>query len=175
MGRDEDAALYGSPVAQYCDMVASRKTEEVGMGRPSIQGRAMTAAERQRRHREKLRPKDDAEPAPGKTGVDLLTMTNLFPRRTGLPMTVWVSPRGRARHAARIKVNTTHGPRAVIDDSAVVAIRPEPRLVAGQLSPADLAAVSRWIRLNEVALIDHWNGIIDGGDLIERLRSLPQN
>jgi hypothetical protein len=136
------------------------------MGRPSIQGRAMTPAERQRRHRERVQREDD-------TDIDLFAMTNLFPQRTGLPMTVWVGPRGRARHDARVKVNTEHGPRAVIEDSAVVAIRPEPRLVAGRLSPADLDAVSRWIRLNEAALIDHWNGLIDGGDLVERLRPLP--
>ena len=41
-----------------------------------------------------------------KTSFD---MTNLTPRMTGLPMTVWVSPRGNARHDVRIKVNMTHG------------------------------------------------------------------
>jgi hypothetical protein len=138
------------------------------MGRPSIQERAMTAAQRQRRHRERAQREDD-------TDIDLFAMTNLFPRRTGLPMTVWVGPRGRARHDARVKVNTEHGPRAVIEDSADVAIRPEPRLVTGRVSPADLDAVGRWIRLNEAALIEHWNGEIDGADLIERLRPLPHD
>jgi len=77
------------------------------MPRPAILDRPMTPAERMRRLRERRRQEDDAD-------VDLFTMTNLFPRRTGLPMTVWVSPRGRARHAARIKVNLRHGER--IDD-----------------------------------------------------------
>ncbi len=36
-------------------------------------------------------------------------MANLYPRTTGLPMTVWVGPRGNARHDVRIKVNMTHG------------------------------------------------------------------
>ena len=40
---------------------------------------------------------------------ELFEMGNLFPRTTGLPMTVWVSPRGNARHDARVKVNMTHG------------------------------------------------------------------
>jgi hypothetical protein len=40
---------------------------------------------------------------------DLYEMANLFPRTTGLKLTVWVSPRGRARHDARIKVSLTHG------------------------------------------------------------------
>jgi hypothetical protein len=29
---------------------------------------------------------------------ELFEMANLFPRTTGLPMTVWVSPRGNTRH-----------------------------------------------------------------------------
>jgi hypothetical protein len=28
--------------------------------------------------------------------------------------------------------------------------------------------------MNEAALIDHWNGMIDGGDLVEGLRALPR-
>jgi hypothetical protein len=37
----------------------------------------------------------------------LFEMANLFPGTTGLPMTVWVSPRGNARHDVRVKVNMT--------------------------------------------------------------------
>jgi len=136
------------------------------MGRPSIQEHPMTPAERQRRHREKL-PRED------KSNVDLFTMTNLYPRRTGLPMTVWVSPRGRARHAARIKVNMAHGPRMTIGNTAVVRVRPVPMVISGQLSASDRQAIFQWIAMNEAALLDHWNGEIDGGDLIERLRPLP--
>jgi len=136
------------------------------MARPAIREQPMTAAERQRRHREKL-------PQGEQSNVDLFTMTNLYPRRTGLPMTVWVSPRGRARRAARIKVNMTHGPRMTIGNTAIVRLQPTPRVILGQLSAADRQAVFQWIVINEAALIDHWNGVIDGGDLIERLRLLP--
>jgi hypothetical protein len=136
------------------------------MARPALGERPMTAAERQRRYRDKQRQ----EAAPD---VDLFTMTNLYPRRTGLPMTVWVSPRGHARHAARIKVNMAHGARMTIGNTAVVRLQPMPRVMAGQLSAEDQVAVFRWIAMNEQALLDHWNGLIDGGDLIERLRPLP--
>ena len=118
-----------------------------------------------RRHREQqLR-----EAAPE---VDLFTMTNLYPRRTGLPMTVWASPRGSARHAARIKVNMAHGERMTIANTAVVRLQPSPKVIAGELKADDRDAVFRWIALNEQALLDHWHGRIDGGDLIERLRPL---
>src|SRR5215472_10817108 len=136
------------------------------MGRPTIREQPMTATERQRRHREKLHQAEESS-------ADLFTMTNLYPRRTGLPMTVWVSPRGRARHAARIKVNMTHGPRMTIGNTAIVRLRPVPRVIAGELSAADRQAIFQWIAINEAALLDHWNGEIDGGDLIERLRPLP--
>ena len=39
----------------------------------------------------------------------LFEVANLFPRTTGLPMTVWVSPRGNARHDLRVKVDMTYG------------------------------------------------------------------
>jgi hypothetical protein len=104
---------------------------------------------------------------------ELFLMVNLYPARTGLPMTVWAGPRGKARHAPRIKVNMVHGNKMDIDDTAVVSILPQPRLVAGSLSAADLAAVSAWIALNRDALLEHLNGAIDGGEMAARARRLP--
>ena len=63
---------------------------------------------------------------------DLFEMANLFPRTTGLPMTVWVSPRGNARHDVRIKVNMTHGNQMSPANTAVVGVRPSPHLVVGR-------------------------------------------
>ena len=54
-------------------------------------------------------------------GDDLFEMANLFPRTTGLPMTVWVRPRGNARHDVRIKVNMRHGNQMSPANAAVVA------------------------------------------------------
>jgi hypothetical protein len=65
------------------------------------------------------------------------------------------------------------GARMTIGNTAVVRLQPMPRVMAGQLSAEDQVAVFRWIAMNEQALLDHWNGLIDGGDLIERLRPLP--
>src|SRR5580693_5628853 len=85
-------------------------------------------------------------------------MANLYPRDTGLPMTIWVSPRGRARHDARIKVCLTPGDRMGADNTAVVAIRPEPRLARGTSPPRDFALVRRWIAANTAALVGYWDG-----------------
>jgi hypothetical protein len=105
-------------------------------------------------------------------GEDLHEMANLYPDSTGLPMTVWVSPRGNARHDIRIKVNMTHGDRMDITNTAVVAVRPAPRILAGQLSPADAQAVFAWISLNTDALVEYWEGRIDTARLIYRLKPI---
>ena len=104
---------------------------------------------------------------------ELFSMVNLSPRLTGLPMTVWVSPRGQARHDVRIKVNRAHGRRMTIHDAAVVTVRPSPQDLSGQLSPADLQAVSAWIRLNEAVLVSYWEFRVDTDELLQRLQRLP--
>ena len=99
-------------------------------------------------------------------------MVNLVPRMTGLPMTVWASPRGQARHDVRIKVNPTHGRQMVIRDAVSVAIRPVARVIAGALPPADRQVVLRWIALNEEALVDYWEFRIDTDEFLRRLKPL---
>ncbi|MBX9699074.1 MAG: hypothetical protein K2X74_06540 [Acetobacteraceae bacterium] len=100
----------------------------------------------------------------------LFEMANLYPRTTGLPMTVWVSPRGGARHDVRVKVCRVPGDRMVIEDAASVAVRPEPVLVEGELDTASLAAVSSWIRLNQDVLVAYWDGTADTAELVQRLQ-----
>lgn len=113
---------------------------------------------------------EDAEPL---EADDLFEMANLFPRTTGLPMTVWVSPRGNARHDVRVKVNLTHGNQMNAANTAVVGVRPLPRVIAGQLSPDDASAVFQWISLNAAALIAYWDGQIDTVQLGQILQPLP--
>src|SRR5437764_14838597 len=116
-----------------------------------------------------------AQPSPAGSDTeaeDLFEMANLFPRTTGLPMTVWVSPRGNARHDVRIKVNMSHGDQMNIANTAVVGVRPKPHVVAGQLASADQQAVFRWISLNEAPLVAYWEGQIDTVELGQRLRPM---
>jgi hypothetical protein len=103
---------------------------------------------------------------------ELYEMANLYPAETGLPMTVWVSPRGRPRHDVRVKVNRSHGPRMTITNTVNVAVRPMPRILTGQLAPADANAVFAWVALNQDALVDYWNGRIGAIELARRLQPL---
>ena len=111
-----------------------------------------------------LSPEPEAE--------DLFEMANLYPDTTGLPMTVWVSPRGNVQHDVRVKVNMTHGNQMNIANTAVVAVRPSPRIVTGQLAPADVQSVFQWASLNTDALVEYWEGRIDTARLIHSLRPL---
>lgn len=101
-------------------------------------------------------------------------MTNLYPRRTGLPMTVWVGPRAGARHDVRINVSTSPGERIDLQTAAVVGVRPEPHLVHGHLSRSDLEQVATWIKLNEDMLLRHRTGEYDGMDVAENMKRLPR-
>ena len=104
---------------------------------------------------------------------ELFEMANLFPRTTGLRMTVWVSPRGNSRHDVRVKVNMTHGDQMNIANSAVVGVRPTPHLIAGHLSPDDQRAVFEWVSLNISPLIAYWEGRIDTIELGQVLKRIP--
>jgi hypothetical protein len=117
------------------------------------------------------------DPISEDAGIDesdeLFEMANLYPRTTGLPMTVWVSPRGNARHDVRIKVNITHGNQMAIDNTATVGIRPSPHLIAGLLPADDQRVVFAWITLNAAAIIAYWEGRIDTMELGQALKPLP--
>jgi hypothetical protein len=104
---------------------------------------------------------------------ELFEMANLFPRTTGLAMTVWVSPRGNARHDVRVKVNMTHGDQMNIANTAVVGARPAPHVIAGHLSPDDQRAVFEWVSLNTTALVAYWEGRIDTIELGQQLKRIP--
>jgi hypothetical protein len=101
---------------------------------------------------------------------DLFEMANLYPRTTGLPVTVWVSPRGGARHDVRVKVSRRAGDRMELDDTASVAVRPLAHVVAGDLSVEIERPVLRWVSMNADALVDYWEGRLDTIELGQRLK-----
>jgi hypothetical protein len=111
-------------------------------------------------------PTAEAEPF-----EDLFEVANLSPALTGLPMVVWISERGHARHDVRVKVSLTHGRRARPDHTASVSVRPDVRLVAGPpLDGQDLALVRRWIELNRDVLLAYWDGDLLTDEALARLR-----
>ena len=124
--------------------------------------------------RDKKRPPGQplVKTLPAKRVADPYEMANLYPRETGLPMTVWASPHGRSRQDARIKVCRTRGDKMDPANTAAVAIRPEPRVIHGPLAQSDFAPVAAWIALNEAALLDYWNGTLGTIEFAASLRRL---
>ena len=107
---------------------------------------------------------------------DLFEMANLSPTLTGLPMVVWISERGRARHDARVKVSLVHGRRARPDRTASVSVRPTVEIVAGrELERRDMDLVRQWIELNREAIIAYWNGDLLTDEVIGRLKPVPSS
>ena len=97
---------------------------------------------------------------------------NLAPEITGLPMTVFASPRGKARHAARIKVHRRHGAKMDPENTASVALQPLPHPAGGELAERDARLVYQWAALNQRALVDYWEGRINTAELLARLKRL---
>jgi hypothetical protein len=67
----------------------------------------------------------------------------------------------------------THGNQINISNTAVVAVRPTPRLITGRLLPADAQAVFEWARLNTDTLVAYWNGQIGTIQMVQALKPLP--
>ena len=104
---------------------------------------------------------------------DLFEMANLSPALTGLPMIVWISERGHARHDARVKVSLVHGRRARPDRTASVSVRPTVEVVAGRrLDRQDMDLVRKWIELNREVIIAYWNGDLLTDEAIARLEPI---
>lgn len=103
--------------------------------------------------------------------IDLFTMANLSPKRTGLPFVVWISPRGNAQHDIRVKVS--QGPKAKPDEFVTVALRPRVWAVDGTLKSHDERLLQSWVEQNWQVLWGYWTGDIEyTEDAIKRLRPL---
>ena len=127
--------------------------------------------------------RNQPQPAKQTTGFDdafdPADMTTLFTADTGLPMVVSLRPRWGIAHDAHVKVWPEHG-----DDLhrhrrgwISVRVRPQPAVVprTGHLSADDTDLVYQWIRLNEAAIIDFWEGrILSNRELLAQLQSLPR-
>ena len=91
---------------------------------------------------------------------------------TGIAHTVFISPRGKTRHAPRIKVAINPpdsvDPRA---ETASLAIAGG-EVVAGSVPAPLVDQVRRFIGANREALLDYWDYRIDTDELRQRLKPI---
>jgi len=93
------------------------------------------------------------------SGQAMFDKANLRPERIGLPLVVFISQKGGARHGVRIKLARTAKVRP--SEMLTVAVRPTPRLIRGKMTAYEFNLVRRWIELNRSMLIDYWDGTIE--------------
>jgi hypothetical protein len=60
-----------------------------------------------------MAPRRDGISEADEEELDFFLMANFRPATAGLPMVVWLSERGLARHDVRVEVSTVHGPMIV--------------------------------------------------------------
>jgi hypothetical protein len=91
---------------------------------------------------------------------------------TGVDNTIFISPRGKTRHAPRLKLAIN--PPDSLDpgsETASVAIA-DGTLVAGNAPPELLEQARRFIKANRDTLIDYWEYRIDTETLRQQLKSI---
>jgi hypothetical protein len=94
----------------------------------------------------------------------------LRPKRTGVDNKIFVSPKGRAQHAARIeiaidppqKLSASGATVMTIHDCSVISTAPVPAHIVGE--------AAQFVERNRDALMDFWNEQIDVEELLARLK-----
>jgi hypothetical protein len=98
-------------------------------------------------------------------------MANLRRKTTGLPFIVFISQKGEARHAARVKVSPE--PRVRPDDMSSYSISPFEWKEGPRLSNSEENVLGRWVEMNARVLLDYWNGQIEyTEDAIDQLKGV---
>lgn len=88
---------------------------------------------------------------------------------TGIDNTIFISPKGKTRHAARIKL-AIDPPDAVNPQSKIAAVTiADGTVAAGDVPPHLLEQVRRFIDANREVLLDYWEYRIDTEALRQRL------
>jgi len=92
---------------------------------------------------------------------------------TGVDNTIFISPGLRVQHGPRVKVAISP-PDSInpLSDLASVSITTG-EVVAGEVSPALLKQVQKFIELNRDVLLDYWDARITTDVLQSRLQAVP--
>ena len=99
-------------------------------------------------------------------------MVSLRKDRTGVDNTVFVSTKGYARHAPRIKI-AIDPPDSLNPAAKTASMAIHDYSIAGAHIPPHLVEqAKRFIERNRAALLDYWDNKIDTPELIERLRAI---
>jgi hypothetical protein len=100
-------------------------------------------------------------------------MVNVRKKDTGVDNVIFISQKGYAPHAARIKV-AIEPPDSINVTSKTASVEiGSGQVVAGEISDTQLQKqVQKFIELNRPVLYEYWNALIDTAELLKRLQSI---
>ena len=103
--------------------------------------------------------------------ADLYEMANLDSETTGLPMYIFCSPKGNAKHECRIKVCNTAGK---MNEDDVFSIDVHSYEIRGhcRLNSDDLERVKWWIHYNRFTLLDYWKERINTKTFLNSVKNI---
>ena len=104
--------------------------------------------------------------------VQLWEMANLRPKRTGLPVIVYVSERNSS-HGPRIKFMNGYSDNLQLGELLTMTVEDSPRVIGNvKISARDVKLIKQWVLLNKQLLIDLWNNKIDEVDFVNNQKRL---
>ncbi len=105
--------------------------------------------------------KDDSEPSTPSS--NLLFLTNLRPKRTGLQFVVYVSPKGLVAHGPRIKASNKYGEKVSEGDWFTITIEDQPQVIGDSagLKRCDVHMAKKWVQFNKDKLLKIWEDDVD--------------
>jgi hypothetical protein len=101
-------------------------------------------------------------------------MASLKPSQTGVDNTVFASPRGRARHAARIKIAIDPPDSFDVACQSVSMAVHDYREIGDGLTPKLRDQARAFIDRNRTLLLAYWDGKLATVDFMEQLRPVKE-
>lgn len=105
------------------------------------------------------------------TQLELEEMVSYRKNVTGIDHTLFISPKGNARHAPRVKV-AIDPPDSLDPHSETASISFSGKVVTGDIDPELLRQIRRFIQQNHKTLVDYWFYRIDTHQLQQRLKAV---
>lgn len=87
--------------------------------------------------------------------------TNYYQENTGLPMAIWVGPKGQAQHGPRIKMQRDYIQKMNAANLCSITVSDNPKIIAGdqgEIINSHLEIVYAWVKLNKQSLLKLWRG-----------------
>jgi hypothetical protein len=103
-------------------------------------------------------------------GEDPADMVSLRKDRTGVDNTIFVSTKGNARHAARIKIAVDPPDSLNAGGKTASMTVHDCKIIGEYMEPRVAEHAKRFIEANRDVLLSYWNFEVDTATLLERLR-----